>query len=155
MLKLYLYPLLKDALTTADENACSQIMHDNSNGLRDNPAYSAISEGLVTDLHPEDGRGPSSQNTNSEKCDFDSVGQEFKAMMNFLLPQAVPLLKKVPRKKKATVGGSQTFRCQVNPQEETNKTSTFMDASSPGTAGPFKSSNLYLLKSSTVTSAGF
>lgn len=61
-----------------------------------------VSEGLVSESCPEEVIGTSNSNGSSQKSDFDSVGQETaKFMMSFLLPQAIPLLKKAPRKKKA------------------------------------------------------
>ncbi|KAK6133918.1 hypothetical protein DH2020_032347 [Rehmannia glutinosa] len=63
----------------------------------------AKSEVLVTDSFPEDEIGTSANNTSSEKCHIDSVGQEIaKSMMTVLLPRAVPLLKTFTRKKKKT-----------------------------------------------------
>lgn len=56
---------------------------------------------LVADSLPEDEMVISSNNTNSEKCDAESVGDEIaKSMMTVLLPRAVPLLKTFSRKKK-------------------------------------------------------
>lgn len=56
---------------------------------------------LVADSLPEDEIVIDSNNTNSEKCDADSVGDEIaKSMMTVLLPRAVPLLKTFSRKKK-------------------------------------------------------
>ncbi|KAK6157819.1 hypothetical protein DH2020_012067 [Rehmannia glutinosa] len=63
----------------------------------------AKSEVLVTDSFPEDEIGTSANNTSSEKCHIDSVGQEIaKSMMTVLLPRAIPLLKTFTRKKKKT-----------------------------------------------------
>ncbi|GMY25815.1 hypothetical protein FCV25MIE_21057 [Fagus crenata] len=63
-----------------------------------------ISEGLVNESHPHEEIGTSNFNVNSEKSDYDSVGPEMvKSMMTFLLPQAIPLLKKASKKKKATI----------------------------------------------------
>ncbi|KAK4430102.1 hypothetical protein Salat_1310900 [Sesamum alatum] len=59
------------------------------------------SEILATGSLPEDEKGTSVHNTNSEKCDTDSVGEEIaKSMMTVLLPRAVPLLKTFTRKKR-------------------------------------------------------
>lgn len=89
-----------------------------------------ISEGLVTESHPEQETDASKPNASSEINDFDSVGQEMaKSMMAFLLPQAIPLLKKGSRKEKGTVSPSEILRCMVKSQEEINETS----APSPGT----------------------
>ncbi|KAG8366476.1 hypothetical protein BUALT_Bualt17G0083900 [Buddleja alternifolia] len=67
----------------------------------------AMSEVLVTDSLPEDELGTSAYNTNSEKCDTDSVGQEIaKSMMTLLLPRALPLLKTFTRKKKKSAKSS-------------------------------------------------
>ncbi|XP_068326514.1 uncharacterized protein [Pyrus communis] len=83
-----------------------------------------ISEGLVTESHPEQETDASKPNASSEINDFDSVGQEMaKSMMAFLLPQAIPLLKKGSRKEKGTVSPSEILRCMVKSQEEINETS--------------------------------
>ena len=63
-----------------------------------------ISEGLGSEPHPEEEIGTSNSNVGSEKSDFDSVGQETaKSMMTFLLPQAIPLLKKASMKKNSAL----------------------------------------------------
>ncbi|KAF6140079.1 hypothetical protein GIB67_001820 [Kingdonia uniflora] len=62
-----------------------------------------VSGEMGMDSHPEEESITSSPNASSEKSDFDSVGRELaKSMMNFLLPQAVPLLKKKTSSKKRT-----------------------------------------------------
>lgn len=88
-----------------------------------------ISEGLVSESDPEEERGTSNSNGSSQKSDFDSVGQETaKSMMSFLLPQAVPLLKKSSRKKKAAVSPSEIMPFGENTPELNKKT----NVSSPG-----------------------
>ncbi|KAJ0094151.1 hypothetical protein Patl1_16657 [Pistacia atlantica] len=68
---------------------------------------------------------------NSGKSDSDSIGQEIAtAMMTVLLPQAIPLLNKVSRKKKATLKASESLSCRVNPKKN-DETSCFVDASFP------------------------
>ncbi|XP_024018311.1 uncharacterized protein LOC21409112 [Morus notabilis] len=82
-----------------------------------------ISEGLVSETDPEEERGTSNSNGSSQKSDFDSVGQETaKSMMSFLLPQAVPLLKKSSRKKKAAVSSSEIMPFGENTPELNKKT---------------------------------
>ncbi|XP_073108053.1 uncharacterized protein [Elaeis guineensis] len=55
----------------------------------------ALSKGMVKDSLPEVGSSSGSSGPGSEKNDLDLVGQELaRSMMAFLLPQAVPLLKK-------------------------------------------------------------
>ncbi|KAF8399648.1 hypothetical protein HHK36_015517 [Tetracentron sinense] len=101
-----------------------------------------MSEGLLTELHPEEEAATSTSNASSEKSDFDSVGQEVaKSMMTVLLPQAVPLLEKISRK------GRETSRILTNSltendpfvnlvgvksQEECNDISHLIDVASPG-----------------------
>ncbi|KAJ7943318.1 DNA binding protein [Quillaja saponaria] len=88
-----------------------------------------LTQGLVTATHPEEELGTSNSNLTSEKSDFDSVGQETaKSMMTFLLPQAIPLLKKVPRKKDFTINPSETLLCALKSQEGYDKTEDFVDA---------------------------
>ncbi|XP_050129574.1 uncharacterized protein LOC126606259 isoform X1 [Malus sylvestris] len=83
-----------------------------------------ISEGLVTESHPEQETDASKPNASSEINDFDSVGEEMaKSMMTFLLPQAIPLLKKGSRKEKGTVSPSEILPCMLKSQEEINETS--------------------------------
>ncbi|KAK4842534.1 hypothetical protein QYF36_023324 [Acer negundo] len=96
-------------------------------------ANNAISEVMVTDSHLEEEIGTSTSNASSEKSELDSLGQEFsKAMMTVLLPQAIPLLNKVSRKKKVTVGKAlETLSCGVDPKEEIKKTSHSVEASFP------------------------
>ncbi|XP_048319035.1 uncharacterized protein LOC107429040 isoform X1 [Ziziphus jujuba] len=77
-----------------------------------------ISEGLIADSHLEE-VGTSNSSGSQEKNDFDSVGQE---MMTFLLPQAIPLLKKASRKKKPSVSPSEDFPCRMFPQKDNNGT---------------------------------
>ncbi|KAG2702527.1 hypothetical protein I3760_06G093900 [Carya illinoinensis] len=85
-------------------------------------ADTVISEELVTESHPQEETGTSNTNASSEKSDYDSVGQEIaKSMMTLLLPQAVPLLKMVSRKKKASNSPSKVFNCTVKSQLENNE----------------------------------
>lgn len=80
----------------------------------------AMSEVPATDSLPEDEIGTSAYNTNSEKCDTDSVGQEIaNSMMTVLLPQAVPLLKTFSRKKKKSAKSSKN---PTHRSQEENKT---------------------------------
>ncbi|PQQ04543.1 uncharacterized protein Pyn_31565 [Prunus yedoensis var. nudiflora] len=75
-----------------------------------------ISEGLLTESHPEEETATSKSNASSEMSEFDSVGQEMaKSMMTFLLPQAIPLLKKGSRKEKGTVSPSEVLPCAPSP----------------------------------------
>ncbi|PQP91673.1 uncharacterized protein Pyn_09746 [Prunus yedoensis var. nudiflora] len=75
-----------------------------------------ISEGLLTESHPEEETASSKSNASSEMSEFDSVGQEMaKSMMTFLLPQAIPLLKKGSRKEKGTVSPSEVLPCAPSP----------------------------------------
>lgn len=93
-----------------------------------------ISEGLVTESHPQEEIGISSSNVSSEKNDNDSVGQEMaKSMMTFLLPQAIPLLKKASRKKKAMGIPSKIVPCEVQSQWENNEARYSVDVLPPGT----------------------
>lgn len=77
-----------------------------------------ISEGLVAESNLEE-VGASNSSGSQEKSDFDSVGQE---MMTFLLPQAIPLLRKASRKKKPSVSPSDVFTCRMFPQKDNNET---------------------------------
>lgn len=62
----------------------------------------AIFEASETESHLEEEMSVYTSNGNSERSDFNSVGQEVaKSMMTVLLPQALPLLKKTSSKKKA------------------------------------------------------
>ncbi|KAH6797846.1 hypothetical protein C2S52_022400 [Perilla frutescens var. hirtella] len=73
------------------------------------------SEVLAADSLPEDEMVKDSYNTNSEKCDTDSVGDEIaKSMMTVLLPRAVPLIKTFSRKKKKTEKSTNTQRSHEN-----------------------------------------
>ncbi|XP_072955538.1 uncharacterized protein [Typha angustifolia] len=57
---------------------------------------------VIKDSLPEVNPSPGSSNPSSERTDSDSTGQELaKSMMAFLLPQAVPLLKKTYIKRKS------------------------------------------------------
>ncbi|OMO93525.1 hypothetical protein CCACVL1_06455 [Corchorus capsularis] len=54
----------------------------------------------------------------SEKSDFESVGQEMaKLMMTVLLPQAIPLLKESSKKKRETISPSKVFPSVVNSED--------------------------------------
>lgn len=65
----------------------------------------------------------SNSSGSSEKGDFDSVGGETaKSMMTFLLPQAVPLLKKASKKKKRSASPSEISPSRMYPQKENNET---------------------------------
>jgi hypothetical protein len=93
-----------------------------------------ISEGLVTESHPHEEIGISSSNASSEKNDNDSVGPEMvKSMMTFLLPQAIPLLKKASRKKKAVGSPSKIVPCMVKSLWENNEARYSVDVPPPGT----------------------
>lgn len=93
----------------------------------------AISEELVMESHPQEEKGTSHSYASSEKSDLDLVGQEIaKSMMTLLLPQAVPLLKKVSRKKKASVSPSKDSSCMVRSQLENNEARYSADVSPPG-----------------------
>jgi hypothetical protein len=93
-----------------------------------------ISEGLLTESHPREEIGTSGSIASSEKSDYDSVGQEMaKSMMTFLLPQAIPLLKKASRKKKAMVSPSKIVPCMVKSQWENNEARYTVDVPPPGT----------------------
>ncbi|KAG6651186.1 hypothetical protein CIPAW_06G093500 [Carya illinoinensis] len=95
-------------------------------------ADTVISEELVTESHPQEETGTSNTNASSEKSDYDSVGQEIaKSMMTLLLPQAVPLLKMVSRKKKASNSPSKVFSCTVKSQLENNEARYSADVPSP------------------------
>ncbi|KAJ8774514.1 hypothetical protein K2173_016960 [Erythroxylum novogranatense] len=80
-----------------------------------------LSEGLVTESHPEEDIATSNSNINSGKSDFDSVGEEVaKSMMTVLLPQAVPLLKRSSskkKKKKKSVSPLQNLPSSPKPDE--------------------------------------
>ncbi|XP_038892378.1 uncharacterized protein LOC120081503 [Benincasa hispida] len=76
-----------------------------------------IPEESVTDSHPEE---ICSLNTNlgSKKNDFDSVGQDMvKSMMNFLLPQAIPLLKENSGRKGTPPCNMGRFLCDENTKD--------------------------------------
>ncbi|KAL6573537.1 hypothetical protein OROHE_001996 [Orobanche hederae] len=83
-------------------------------------------EVLATDSLPEDETCSPANNTNSENCHTDSVGQGLaKSMMTLLLPRAVPLLKTFTRKKKKTE--KPTNHLTRRPQEKNNMPSISMD----------------------------
>ncbi|GAV78765.1 LOW QUALITY PROTEIN: hypothetical protein CFOL_v3_22230, partial [Cephalotus follicularis] len=85
-----------------------------------------IPEGLVTESHPEEQTGTNNSNASSERSDLDVFGQEVaKSMMTLLLPQAIPLLKEAPKKKKATISPSANLACREKSEEENNNTSYF------------------------------
>ena len=85
-----------------------------------------LSEGLVSEPHPEEEIGTSNSNAGSEKSDFDSVGQETaKSMMTFLLPQAIPLLKKASRKKNTAVSPLETLPCVVHSEKQNKDINPF------------------------------
>ncbi|XP_062162867.1 uncharacterized protein LOC133869800 isoform X2 [Alnus glutinosa] len=95
-------------------------------------ANMVISEGLLTESHPQEEIGTSGSIASSEKSDYDSVGQEMaKSMMTFLLPQAIPLLKKASRKKKAMVSPSKIVPCMVKSQWENNEARYTVDVPPP------------------------
>ncbi|KAJ0037653.1 hypothetical protein Pint_23475 [Pistacia integerrima] len=94
-------------------------------------AHNVIPEGLVTDSHAKEEMNTFNSTASSGKSDSDSIGQEIAtAMMTVLLPQAIPLLNKVSRKKKATLKASESLSCRVNPKKN-DETSRFVDASFP------------------------
>lgn len=71
-------------------------------------------EGFVTESIPEE-LDINHSGGSSEKSEFDSVGQETaKSMMKVLLPQALPLLKKVSKKKKERNGRTFTEDNSLN-----------------------------------------
>ncbi|KAI3970741.1 hypothetical protein MKX01_024388 [Papaver californicum] len=64
-------------------------------------------EELVMDMHSEQHSEPSLSYASFEKSEHDSVGQEpANSMMTLLLPQALPLLKKIPRNKQPAAHSS-------------------------------------------------
>lgn len=70
-----------------------------------------VPEELVMDSHPEE-ICSLNINSGSERNDFDSVGQDMvKSMMTFLLPQAIPLLKKTSGRKKASTSTLESLPC--------------------------------------------
>lgn len=86
----------------------------------------------MTDSHAKEEMDTFNSTANSGKSDSDSIGQEIATtMMTVLLPQAIPLLNKVSRKKKATLKASEYLSCRVNPKKN-DETSRFVDASFPG-----------------------
>lgn len=96
-----------------------------------------ISEGLLTESHPEshpeEETATSKSNASSEMSEFDSVGQEMaKSMMTFLLPQAIPLLKKGSRKEKGTVSPSEVLPCAPSPGALLNLMSSTLSLSAVG-----------------------
>ncbi|KAL6528019.1 hypothetical protein OROHE_014969 [Orobanche hederae] len=83
-------------------------------------------EVLATDSLPEDETCSPANNTSSENCHTDSVGQGLaKSMMTLLLPRAVPLLKTFTRKKKKTE--KPTNHRTHRSQEKNNMPSISMD----------------------------
>lgn len=99
-------------------------------------ANNVTSTGWVADSRAEEEIGTFNSNASSEKGDFDSVGQEItEAMMTVLLPQAVPLLNKVSRKKKATIRPSESLPCRVHLGEGKSEASHLMDGLFPGIVG--------------------
>lgn len=93
-----------------------------------------LSQGLVIGSHLQEEICSSNSNGSSEKNEYDSVGQETaKSMMTFLLPQAVPLLKKASGKEKALVSTSKNLSCMVKSQNENNEARCLLDVPSPGT----------------------
>ena len=86
----------------------------------------------MSESHQEEQIGISNSNTDSEKSDFDSVGQEMaKLMMTVLLPQAIPLLKESSKKKRETVSPCKVLP-HVNSQVDI-ETNHFLNLPSSGT----------------------
>ncbi|XP_022150653.1 uncharacterized protein LOC111018735 isoform X2 [Momordica charantia] len=76
-----------------------------------------VPEELVMDSHPEE-ICSLNINSGSERNDFDSVGQDMvKSMMTFLLPQAIPLLKKTSGRKKASTSTLESLPCDGNTKD--------------------------------------
>ena len=90
-------------------------------------------EGSITESHLEGEMANYTSNGSSERSDFDSVGQEVaKSMMTVLLPQALPLLKKTSRKKKATNNHLRLPLCRAESLEENNGACPIVNIASPG-----------------------
>ncbi|KAK1273367.1 hypothetical protein QJS04_geneDACA021453 [Acorus gramineus] len=78
----------------------------------------------VKELPPEEEQGTflSSQNASSEKTDSDSPGQDLaRSMMTVLLPQALPLLKKTYKRKKANSRNKEIHFSRCEPQLNSTK----------------------------------
>eukprot|EP00268_Persea_americana_P023888 TRINITY_DN23401_c0_g2_i2.p1 TRINITY_DN23401_c0_g2~~TRINITY_DN23401_c0_g2_i2.p1 ORF type:complete len:1081 (-),score=258.90 TRINITY_DN23401_c0_g2_i2:211-3453(-) len=76
-----------------------------------------LTHGLIMGLHPEQMVTSGNSNISSEKSDSDSNGQELlKSMMSFLLPQALPLLNKTSKKRRASAGNANTHFTKCDPQ---------------------------------------
>ncbi|KAM7278483.1 hypothetical protein ACFE04_005617 [Oxalis oulophora] len=76
--------------------------------------------------------GPSNSNSSSGKRGHDSVREEIsKSMMELLLPQAVPLLRKKPRKKKTINSPSVKFPFEAQSQENDTISNLVVDVKSP------------------------
>ncbi|XWS34214.1 hypothetical protein CRYUN_Cryun21dG0021100 [Craigia yunnanensis] len=119
-----------DTLDFEDDrtNVASSAMDTTSSGKEElTAANEVISDGLVTESHQEEQIGISNSNTDSEKSDFDSVGQEMaKLMMTVLLPQAIPLLKESSKKKRETVSPCKVLP-HVNSREDNIETNHFLN----------------------------
>ncbi|XP_065860602.1 uncharacterized protein [Euphorbia lathyris] len=90
-----------------------------------------VSDDLVNKSHPEEETGTSNWNVNSERSDFDSIGQDItKSMMTFLLPQAIPLLKKTSSKKTKAISSSEKFPPAT--VEKNTEHGFFVETQSPG-----------------------
>lgn len=76
------------------------------------------SKNPATESHQEE-IGAFNCNADSGKSDFDSVGHETaESMMSFLLPQAIPLLGRTSRKKKANVTVLEALPSGMNSKQE-------------------------------------
>ncbi|XP_038705729.1 uncharacterized protein LOC120001458 isoform X2 [Tripterygium wilfordii] len=89
-----------------------------------------FSEAQITESHEE--VGTSVSNMSSGKGGSDSVDQEMvKLMMTVLLPQAIPLLKKNPKKKKKSATTSESITCRPTSEKGNEKPQYFTDAQPP------------------------
>lgn len=80
-------------------------------------AEPVLTQGLIMGLHSEQMVTSGNSNISSEKSDSDSNGQELlKSMMSFLLPQALPLLNKTSKKRRAIAGNANTHFTRCDPQ---------------------------------------
>lgn len=94
-----------------------------------------VSEGLLAEPMTEE-LADSDLNMSSRNNDSDSADQETaKSMLSFLLPQAIPLLKRASSKKPQKNDMSETLSSRLNPSDS-GKMSQLDDASGTGIANP-------------------
>ncbi|KAJ4961074.1 hypothetical protein NE237_020984 [Protea cynaroides] len=129
-----------DTLDIQQDNIASSVPEGSPSNVR-NEVVAAARE-----LHPEEDMDTSTSNISSQKSDYDSVGQELtKSMIRVLLPQALPLLKKMPTRKRRPIRSSEISDTKCDPavsvvglkiQEESNGSCLLRNEASPSIRDP-------------------